>query len=369
MTNKLSHSASNQFMDCPTKWKYHYVDRLRSKTQHAALAFGSAVDAAFTSILKDKDKKPEDVFAYFWRFQEINGKETYLPTATNIVYANSDYDEELLQPEDIRKLAEEFKIELPLQEVNKVYEEKEYAGFDNLPEDRKRLLNYANWLSLYRKGLLMIDAMREEVLPKIKKLHGTQVYCKLENDVGDLVVGYADMVAEWEGYDEPIVFDFKTSAKDYAVDSVLTSPQLTLYVHSLSSNYNNTRRAGYIVFNKNIRKNKTKVCRQCDYLNEGTSHKTCNNVVNGTRCNGEWNVKINPKVYVQVVIDSIPEKTEEIVLENFDYINASIKNGVFHRNLQNCVKSYGKCQYYNYCYKDDMSGLIKLEDENNRNKK
>ena len=156
MKNKLSHSASNQFMDCPTKWKYHYVERLRSKTQHAALAFGSAVDAAFTSILKDKEKKAEDVFAYFWRFQEINGKETYLPTATKIVYANSDYDEELLQPEDIRKLAEEFKIESPLLEVAKVYEEKDYAGFDNLPEDRKKLLNYANWLSLYQIGRALV---------------------------------------------------------------------------------------------------------------------------------------------------------------------------------------------------------------------
>jgi len=350
-------------MDCPTKWKYHYVDRLRSKTQHAALAFGSAVDAAITSLLKQSEKNPEDIFAYFWRFQEINGKQTYLPSSTNIVYANSDYDEELLLEEDIFKLKEEFKLENPLAEVQKIYSEKDYLGFDGLPEERKKILNYANWLSLYRKGLLMVQAVREEVMPKIKKMHGAQVYCKLENDVGDLIVGYADMVAEWEGYDEPIIFAFKTSAKDYAIDSVLTSPQLTLYVHSLSNNYSNTRRAGYIVLNKNVRKNRTKTCTKCGYVNEGTSHKTCNNSVEGLRCAGEWKSELDPKIHVQVVIDLIPEKTEQIVLENFDYINASIKNGVYHRNFSSCVKPYGKCTFYNLCYKDSMDGLEKLEDK------
>jgi len=362
MKNKLSHSASNQFMDCPTKWKFHYVDKLRSKTQHAALAFGSAVDAAITSLLKKGEKKPEDVFSYFWRFQDINGKQTYLPTSTIIVYAESDYDEELLSEDDITKLREEFKIDNPLLEIKKVYEEKNYLGFDNLPEDRKKLLNYGNWLSLHKKGLLMIEAVKQKVVPKIKKLHGTQVYCKLENDAGDMVVGYADMVAEWEGYDEPIIFDFKTSAKDYAVDSVLTSPQLTLYVHSLSSSYKNTRRAGYIVLNKNVRKNRIKTCKTCNYVNEGTNHKTCNNILeSGIRCNSEWDSKLDPKIHVQLVIDLIPEKTEDIVLENFDYINASIKNGVFHRNFSSCVKAYGKCTFYNLCYRDDKSDLVKLE--------
>jgi len=363
MKNKLSHSASNQFMDCPTKWKFHYVDKLRSKTQHAALAFGSAVDAAVTSLLKQSDKKPEDVFSYFWRFQDINGKQTYLPTATNIVYANSDYDEELLLSEDLDKIREEFKVENPITEIQKVYDEKEYAGFEGLPEDRKKLLNFANWLSLYRKGLLMVKAVKEEVIPKIKRMHGAQVYCKLENDVGDLIVGYADMVAEWEGYDEPIIFDFKTSAKDYAIDSVLTSPQLTLYVHSLSQDFKETRRAGYIVLNKNVRKNRTKTCNKCEYINEGTNHKTCNNTVGSVRCNGEWRSTLDPKIHVQVVIDLIPEKTEQIVLENFDYINASIKNGVYHRNFSSCVKPYGKCTFYNLCYKDSMDGLEKLGDK------
>jgi glutathionyl-hydroquinone reductase len=63
------------------------------------------------------------------------------------------------------------------------------------------------------------------------------------------------------------------------------------------------------------------------------------------------------------VIDLIPEKTEQIVLENFDYINASIKNGVYHRNFSSCVKPYGKCTFYNLCYKDSMDGLVKLEEK------
>ena len=88
--NKLSHSQANKFMECPQAWSYHYNDRLRSKYSHAALLFGSAIDFALGTLLKPGEKTPEQIFDYFWTFQEINGEKTYIPTCTSIVYANSD---------------------------------------------------------------------------------------------------------------------------------------------------------------------------------------------------------------------------------------------------------------------------------------
>lgn len=367
MKNKLSHSSANIFQDCPKKWEYHYVKHLRSKTTTGALLFGSAIDAALNALMKNDGKDPIKTFDYIWRFQEINGVKTYLPTATQVVYANSDWDEELLLQEDWDKV-DELLLELyqtvginSKEEITKVYTEKEYAGFDGLPEDRKKLLNLSNWLCLYRKGLIMIEAVKRDVLPNIEEVLGVQEYVSLDNDNGDSVIGYADLVARWKGIKTPVILDFKTSSREYDKDSVLTSPQLTLYVHSLSEKFENTRQAGFIVLNKHIHKNKTKVCSECGKDGTGQRHKTCDAQIDGKRCNGEWTITLDPSVFVQILINEIPEQTENIVLENFDHINMSIKNGIFHRNLSSCIKPWGKCSFYNLCYHNKKDDLIVLE--------
>lgn len=363
--NRLSHSAASKFMDCPTAWKFHYKHKLRTPLQSSALLFGSAIDAAVTAMMKGGDKTPEDVFAYEWRFQEINGKGTYLPNATNIVYANSDYDGELLHVEDINTLKETYRVENPLSEVDQIYDEKDALSYAGLPEDRKKLLNHANWLCLYRKGMLMLKAVREEILPNVEEVLGSQVYVKLENQQGDSIIGYADLVVKWRGYDVPIILDFKTSTREYDKDSVLTSPQLTLYVHALNEQFK-TRKAGFVIMYKTVMKNKTKHCLTCGHDGTGKQHKTCDNEASGTRCKGAWQITMNPKVRTQVIINDIPEQTENIVLDNMDYINQAITNGVFHRNFSSCIKPYGKCAYYNLCYQGKDDELITLETETRR---
>ena len=92
----------------------------------------------------------------------------------------------------------------------------------------------------------LIDANVEEVL-------GTQVPINLENEKGDSIVGFADFVVKWKGYDKPIVFDLKTSSIDYAENAVKVSPQLALYVHDLKDKFH-TRTAGFLVLKKRIKK-------------------------------------------------------------------------------------------------------------------
>lgn len=357
---RLSHSSATMFADCSMKWKYWYKDKLRPTTQSAALLFGSAVDQGVNALLKGSDKTPEAMFEYFWRFQDVNGERTYLPKSIDIVYSNTDYDEELLLEEDILKMKEELQLEDPLDSVGKVYKLKDTVGFDNLSPDQKLVLNYANWLCLKRKGLLMIQAVKDEILPNVEEVLSVQEYVKLENSEGDSIIGYVDFVCRWKGYDKPIVFDFKTSSIEYTKDSVLTSPQLSLYVHALSEKYG-TRNAGYLVLSKNVRKNKKKVCSKCNYENEGTSHKTCNNMIEGSRCNSEWNVTLNPKIWVQIIVDEINNIVENNVIDNMDWINKSIKMELFHRNMSSCIKYNGKvkCPFYNKCYNGSEDGIIK----------
>lgn len=365
MNNRLSHSSTSKFQECPTAWKYHYLDRLRSTTQSAALLFGTALDKAITAELQNKDKKAEEAFSYFWRFQEVNGVALDIPVATNIVYANSDFDKDLLNTEDIGTIKDKFQIEDPLEEIKNVYEIKKTTGFDGLKEEQKALLNFANWICLYHKGMLMIQTFRTEILPNIEEVLGVQEYVELKNGDGDIIIGYADLICKWKGVDGPVVLDFKTSSIEYEADKVLTSPQLTLYVHALNEKYK-TRKAGFIVFNKHILKNKTKICSQCSNDGTGKRHKTCDAEINGDRCNGDWIETIKPSVHTQILIDEIPTQTEDVVLQNMDYINQAIKNGIFHRNFSSCVRPWGKCPFFNKCFKNSDEGLIKLEDKNEK---
>jgi len=366
--NKISHSSASRFQTCPKSYEYHYVKRYRPKLQSAALLFGTAVDRAVTALMNQQitkeEKNPEDIFAYTWRFQEVNGHNTYLPTSTDIVYANSDYDEELLTEEDISKLKGKYKIEDPVAEVKAIYERKDLVGFDQLPDADKILLNHSNWLSLFHKGLLMVEAVRTKILPNITEVLDTQAYVTLENDDGDRIVGYADLVCRWKGYEKPIVLDFKTSSRDYAKDAVLTSPQLTLYVHSLFEKYG-TRSAGFVVLKKHVRKNRVKICSTCRNDGTGKRHKTCDaEASDGSRCNGDWIVSLNPEIIVDILIDEIPVRTEDIVLENLAQVNTAIKNGNFVRNFGSCHAPWGKCEFFNLCYKDSMEGLIDMEKKN-----
>lgn len=351
--NRLSHSQVSKYQQCGKAYEFWYLKKIRPTKSRAALLFGTALDRAIGVLLKpdeDRTKSPEQVFDYFWRFQEINGNNTYLPTCTSIVYAKSDFDKDLITKED------EEKIGASLSEILEVIAKRLEVGHNGITEEERKLANHAMWTCLYHKGHYMIKAFRERVQPKLTKIHSTQEYIELNNGE-DKVIGYIDIVAEVEGHKEPIVLDLKTSASQYEEDAVLTSPQLTLYVHAVSDKYK-TKKAGYIVLNKNLIKNRKKVCSKCGHDGSGGRHKTCANETEGKRCNGDWIETVSPEVYVQFIIDEIPEQTENLVLENIDDINTAIKTGHFTRNLSMCTNTFGGlCDYINLCYRGSMDEL------------
>jgi hypothetical protein len=361
--NKLSYSQINKFMFCPESYRLHYKEKVRDNRIHSALLFGSAVGKAVEELLKTNSLEASiDMFCDNWLMQTIDDVPTYLMDCTRLVYANSDYDPDLINEADWTYMEQELSILNPQVEVEKIYSEKDYIGWNFLPEDRKKILNTANWFSLRSKGIAMIKSFNEQIMPRIEHVYGTEIEVSLDNGQGDSIVGFADFVVKFQGYDKPIILDLKTSAREYDKDAVVTSPQLSLYLHSLSDRFEGTRLAGYVVLRKAIRKNKIKVCSICGHDGSGKSHKTCPNEINGKRCGGEWNITVDPKAEIQLMIDEIPQRTEEIVLDNFDYINTSIKNGVYHRNFSACIDSKrGKCPYYELCYRNSYDGLFKKE--------
>jgi hypothetical protein len=362
MGNRLSHSAVTKFQHCPTAYSLHYNKRIRTTRSHAALNFGTAIDRGITALLEGKEN-PEAIFTKEWLNQSINGVETYLPTCIDIVYAEADFDKDLVNLEELG-----VGFVLTLDEVLEAIKYKEDKGFENIPDEIKKICNIGYWLTLHEKGLLMIEAFRKKILPKLTKVHSTQEEISLENDEGDKIVGFVDLVAEMEEQGN-VILDIKTSARDYKEHSAAYSAQLTLYMNALSEKYN-TRKAGFLVLSKQIIKNKTKICSKCSYDGSGGMAKTCDQeslqMVEGkkgpsekmVRCHGDWTVTMKPEARVQIIVSEIAQAAEDLVMSNIDDINSSIKSGIFTKNLSKCTDSYGRnCEFLDLCYRGSMENL------------
>jgi hypothetical protein len=349
--NRLSYSAVSKYQDCPKSYEFHYIKKLRSKYQGSALFFGSAIDNSIGVMLDGHPEKAEAAFLNSWSEAEHNKKRVKLESYELITYSNSEFDADLLPKGH----------DIDLAYMKDLLDKKKAIGFENMELDEQKYFNRANWLCLKEKGLLMVRTFRDEVMPRITKVHATQKRVDIENDEGDTIVGYVDLIADWED-GSTVVFDLKTSSIQYENDSVVTSAQLASYVYAVENEYN-TRKAGYIVLRKQVNKNKEKVCSVCGFEAEkGSTHKTCYNTIGKKRCGGEWDVTIRPTVDVQIIIDTVPEQTEAIVMENYNDVNTMIKHGIYTRNLNACKKPWGLCPYFNLCWVGKDDNLLNMEE-------
>ena len=365
MSIRLSHSASSRFQECPRSYKYHYVDNYRPVVQSSPLLFGTSIDKAGEHYALTKDfHETLEVFAKSWQKQEINGVETDLRFLLNFTYSDRDLDLDLLKESDWMELREHFG-DLAEGELDKARERKKDVGFKKLTNNEKKVFNFANWLCLNRKGQYMLREFKHIFDKNVEEVLGTQVKIDLENENGDSVVGFADFVFKWKGIEKPVVFDLKTSGMDYAEDAVVKSPQLGLYVFSLSDKYENTRNAGFIVLNKNIVKNRTKICSVCGNDGSKGRFKTCDNMLQilkdskPGRCGGDWNESFKPEARSQVLVDAVSEVFVERVVENFNDVQKAIKAEVFPRCWGSCIKYNGAvvCSFYKICHDNVFEDL------------
>lgn len=307
MSNKLSFSSVNTYDTCSMKYNYHYILKYRPKTTSSALVFGSAFDKAINALFEGKDAE-EEFIKEFSSFT-LNGVVEDTATSINITFSQKDFDKVLCQG-----IAEEYE---PL--LNKKREK-------IISKDEMARLNFIYFSCMKEKGLMMLTAYKEQILPRIKKPLAYQKEIKIDNDKGDTIIGYVDLVAVWED-GSTVIFDLKTAGEAYPADAVIKSTQLSLYCYALE-NFYNTRRCGFIVFNKNIKKMK-----------------------DGKKC--------KPYIDVQVLIDEMPLSKEEETVMKFELTNVNIKNKVFDKNPDSCY-NFGRCQFYNLCHKDDDSDVIKM---------
>jgi len=348
MTIRLSHSARGKHDHCPMMYKLHYLDKVRPLGSTSALLFGSAVDKACENYMLERVAgKAKLIFKEAWGkcqdgFEEEDG------TISPVDYHANDFDHELLLQSD-NELILKDSVCTSVSSIVK-------AG-----EDKERIA-YANWISLYRKGLMLVDKFIQWVDENVEEVLGAQVAIELEDEEGNQVTGFADFVIKINGYNNPILVDLKTAGRYYERGSVKESEQLALYfLYLKNTKYPDMERAAFLVLNKMIKKNRTKTCKKCGNVTTGRE-KTCAVGTGKNRCHGEFDEVIDPEVNLQYIHDEIPQDFIDATIEKFNTTLGSIKTGEFHKNEAGCDRYYGRaCPYKKYCESGCMTGLYKKE--------
>jgi PD-(D/E)XK nuclease superfamily len=375
MSIKLSNSGKNKYMSCPRSYQLHYIDKWRPITISSPLIFGSSIDNALNVMLDNKDN-PEALkmslheFDRHWEQNQNSVRQIVdIPLNPNIRYSRTDFDPDLLEKKD---WAELFKYNKDFFEMKNATDEKLKAGVEwlDIPEEDRMVLNYSNWLCMSRKGHLLLEAYHKDILPNFKRVIAVQKTVELLDEDGNNLNGVIDFVAEL--HDGRIaVVDNKTSSQEYEEDSVSGSEQLATYQEILNIFAEDPENewthkidcCAYSVLVKKLEKDITKVCKDCNHLGQG-SHKTCDNILDGKRCNGEWTKTKKFTVKTQFIVGEISDEFAQEVLENVTTVKSCIELGLFPKNYSNCKSMFGSpCPYLSLCHKNEPKGLIKLDNK------
>lgn len=372
MPIKLSHSSKNTYLQCPTKYKFHYIDNLRPVTLSSALVFGSAIDNSLNTLLENKDnpealKMSIEAFNRNWEQGENSLRQVVdMPLNPDLKYSKYDQDPDLLEKSD---WAELFKYDSNFfdtkSQVENLMSEVDWL---DIAEDKRRIYNYYNWLCLKKKAELLLTAYHKEILPNFKSILAVQKKVELIDEAGNNLNGIIDFVAELQDGRIAIV-DNKTTSTEYEEDSVSSSEQLATYqaiLNIFAADPENDWKypieaCAYAVMSKKLTKDITKTCKLCGEKNNST-HKTCNNVINEVRCNGEFEKDKKFKVKTQFIVGTIDEDFEHSVIENASTVKSCIELGLFPKNYSSCKNQFGSpCPFLNVCHGKDMKGIVKLE--------
>ena len=354
MTKKItiSYSRAETWKECPYKDWLKYDQHVRPLEEGASLFFGGCIDNALGFLLNCKKEGKEDIgltsFKELFLVDKDRGWNNAFDSSKHR-YSRADYDDDVLWLADDKALLKKWEEELKVKtfDVLKDEKQKKYKVFSG---NKLTFFNRICWLSLKRKGQLMLDAFAKEILPKIKKVIAVQH--AIVGEIGDIAEakGYIDLICEYEGYDKPIIFDIKTSGMVYEDDSIHFSHQLQTYLAVVGPDLE-TDFAGYIVLLKFMKKKE--VCSSCGGI-KTTRHRTCNaETATKGRCNGKWSTI--PEGHTQVQVKEISKEVQAEALQGLANIAVTINNGLIWKDLGSCKGKYGLCDMFFLCHYKDRS--------------
>lgn len=365
MVIKTSFSQNSTYIKCPKHWYWRYVEKLDSEYEGSSIYFGTAVDKAVMAMLQG-NKNYLMTFNDQW-FSTNNLKKEVIQIYDNpkIMYSHADFDKDVLLPEDIKSM-DNWQQELLLEKIDPI------SLFQKIQKNKKnpykkttlkqiQYFNRCSWLSLKRKGELLLKLFEKNFYPKIKEVISIQKFHTISDQVtGDSIIGALDFIVRMDGYDSPVVLDLKTASKPYTQEDIELSEQLPLYLSFIQNKFNwQTNLVGYIVLVKKINKKTLAFCKNCGF-EKNSKHQTCNNEINGGRCGGEWEEKIELDPQMQVIIEEKSQQDINNILEDYSNIIDAMKRKIIYKDRSKCYNWYGnKCPYFNACHKNDLTGLRK----------
>lgn len=328
MTLKVSFSRLERYKQCSESYRLSVEERLSGIKINSPLFFGSAIDAAVELFLLKKKEEltekeltltlTEDAYSMFDKtMREQNG--VLLEKNPLCDYFASDFDPAIYKSEDLLLLQKQYPSISDFfgfwESCNATIQARRVLNPSN-----RVLFNHMNWLSLYRKGELMLAAYEKEILPQIHKVYAIQKEIQLKNEAGDELNGKIDFIASFT--DEPdkvYIVDLKTSSKPYPESSVSNSPQLAIYCEA-----EGVPRGAFVVLEKKIR------------------------------------VK-EPKARASIIKDDVYDDLKEIMFDKIDDTLHSIAKREFHKHEspKSCFQFGKPCEFYGLCWKNDSSDLKK----------
>lgn len=335
--NYYSFSSISEYDNCPFKYKTNRIDKLKYKKLKSPLFFGSAIDAAMEIIFLSKKKELSDddnsklessyvdVFVENLTFgKNYKWEKVKIVNNINIKYSAQDYQNELLDVDDIiaiKEIAKTQGLDLSFDDHHKnnltIVDEFKEECFDDykksrLDDDLLIIYNHIHWLCLIQKGKLILSDVEIWVEENVKETVSIQKEFRIESGE-DLFIAKLDLVII-DNNGTKVLVDFKTTSMPYREGDAEESPQLAIY-----SEFEEMEEVAFLAYEKKVRKRDPRIRHQ----------------------------------YIRGVI------TEDKKVEVFNNIETSIKcieNKVFDKNFNSCY-TYGKCEYYDYCRNGSLKNL------------
>lgn len=325
---KISHSRLEKYKQCSEAYRLYAEERLTGIYINSPLFFGTAIDNAVELFLLKKKEElteresritsTENAYSIFDKcMREQDG----VLLEKNILcdYFASDFDPGLLKLDDLALLNKQYPS---ITDFQATWEKINLAFKNNkaVSDSNRQLYNHMCWLSLYRKGELLLDAFEKQILPRIHRVYSIQKEIQLLNGAGDELNGKIDFIASFTDNPEAkYVCDLKTSSKAYTEDSVSRSPQLNIYCEAES-----IPRACYVVLEKKVR------------------------------------VK-EPRIKTQVIRDEVYDDLREIIFDEIDEVCNNIAERKFYKKAspKECHFFGRKCEFYGVCWHKDYTKVKK----------
>jgi hypothetical protein len=321
----VSYSGIDTYLSCSEKYRLERILKIVPEAINTAFFLGKAFDEASEVIFMPfmKGGLPFSRNEMLQRFKDrltiidYQGDDIYAPDCPKVKYSKTDVQFELLDKEDypvIKKYIDESDLD-----ISNIKDFVEYYKDTKIKTvDETTIYNFIAWHCLYRKGIMMLDVLKEWADNTILEVISIQKKIEIVNDFGDKLIGFLDLEAILKSDPTKIrTLDLKTASKpktQYPDNKIENSMQLTIYGEATQLD------VGYVIVGKDIKKKA-------------------------------------PRVELRELYGTISEKQLDDVFEKIDLAMEGIRAEKFEKNLDACWR-YGKCAFMDLCTKGSMQGLV-----------